>query len=172
MFVALLQALNGVGLQVEQIAPERSRISVFTLKTIFMLCYPARYYLWAGSALVLIVLLPLLDQIVYPILGEFTPSMLRRIGTGFILVVFGCCLELIVEHLMVSQVEINLSNLSCRAVDKAADSVVGYYILLILLVPVVLLALAEISGKVSGELRLHTRICSKMCYAVLYIFST
>ena len=120
-----------------------------------MKCHPARYYLWAGCALVIIIFLPLLDQVMYPILGEFTPSMLRRIGTGFVLVLFGCSLELIVEHLMVSHVEINLSNLSCGAVDEAADRVVSYYILLILLVPVVLLALAEISGKVSGELGIH-----------------
>ena len=57
---------------------------------------------------------------------------------------------------MVSKVEINLSNLSCGAVDEAADRVVSYYILLVLLVLVVLLlTLAEISGKVSGGLGIH-----------------
>ena len=145
------QADDGLGYQVGKITP----VKVFARTTGMQFCSPAQYYSWILDSLLIILLIPLLDQVIYPILGEFTPSMLRRIGIGFCAVILCCAFELGIENAVVSTISRHDNSTSCDHDNHNLLTVfTGYYLLLIITLPVLLVTLAEICGTVSGENRL------------------
>ena len=165
--ITIPQADDGLGYQVGKITP----VTVFakTIGHYNMQCSPAEYYTWILESLLILLLVPLLDQVIYPILGEFTPSMLRRIGIGFCAVILCCGFELGIEHAVVATAS-NGNVTSCdRDNDNLSSVFTGYYLLLIVILPVLLVTMAEICGTVSGEYL--TKYIGNVSNVVFFIYT-
>ena len=143
-----LQADDGLGYQAGKITP----VTISSRTSTSIQCSPAQFYPWILESLLILFLIPLLDQVIYPILGEFTPSMLRRIGVGFFAVMLCCVFELGIENAVI--MTSNSTRTSCDNDNQNLSNVfTGYYLLPIVILPILLVTLAEICGTVSGEKR-------------------
>ena len=118
----------------------------------YVQCSPTQSYSWAVVSLFILLIIPVLDQVIFPILGEFTPSMLRRMGVGFCAVMLCCSIQLGIEHAAAAMRNLpeNMTSITC---EKNLQGVfTGYHFLLIAYVPFFLTCLAEISSIVPGKI--------------------
>ena len=104
-------------------------------------------WVWLVNTACIIIVIPLLELVIFPILGEFTPSMLKVIGLSFLLLMVASFSQLAIEtvtHLNHS----NFSNVQCMFSAKIAnrsDSSPA-----VLTVPILLASVAEVGGFVPG----------------------
>ena len=108
---------------------------------------------WIVNILTIIVVVPILDQIVYPILREYAPSLLKRITLGYVFTFITPILLLIYEHVG------HHSSLPTAAVgdqcifagsdqDVTRNQLSSYFVL----IPYMSLNFGEIFVNISGEL--------------------
>ena len=105
------------------------------------------------NILTIIVVVPILDQIVYPILREYTPSLLKRIALGYAFVFITLILLLIYEpvghHNSVLTAAVASQCIFAGSDRDVAQLQLSSYFVLI---PYMLLSLGEIFVNISGEL--------------------
>lgn len=52
---------------------------------------------WVVNVITILMAIPLLNQVIYPCLREYTPSMLKRIGLGYILALSSVVLLMVLD---------------------------------------------------------------------------
>lgn len=109
-------------------------------------------WVWVINTVCIIIIIPLLELVIFPILGEFTPSMLKRIGICFFLLLIASFSQLTIElgaHHNNSSASsaINQCMFSNVSSSNKSDMSPG-----ILVVPILLGSVAEVGGNVPGQL--------------------
>ena len=104
------------------------------------------------NILTIIVVVPILDQIVYPILREYTPSLLKRIALGYAFAFITPVLLLIYEHVghhssVLTAAVAGQCIFAGSDQDVAPLQLSSYFVL----IPYMLFSLGEIFVNISGE---------------------
>ena len=99
---------------------------------------------WLVNSLTILVVLPILNQFVFPCLREYTPSLLKRIGIGYILSAASLLILMILIH--AGQ---EVSN-DCLFSQKKYQETLRLSSWL-LLVPLILISLSEVFVNLSSE---------------------
>ena len=105
------------------------------------------------NILTIIVVVPILDQIVYPILREYTPSLLKRIALGYAFTFITPVLLLIYEHVGHHNSVLTATMAGRQCIFNGSDPDVdqlqlsSYFVL----IPYILFSLGEIFVNISSE---------------------
>ena len=100
-------------------------------------CRPDDNFVLMLNIVTILVLIPLLDQCVYPCLQEHTPNMLKRIGLGYILLILSAGVLCTYE---------GIGNVGCMFITDKSSSLNSWLALL----PTLTVAIAEVYVKVTG----------------------
>ena len=104
-------------------------------------------WVWLVNTTCIVLVIPLLELVIYPILGEFTPSMLKLIGITFLFLMVASFSQLAIEA--VAHVDhSNLSSVQCmfsENITNRSDTSPA-----VLTVPILLATVAEVGGSVPG----------------------
>ena len=109
------QITNIIGIQFDRM---KGGTSLFNFKVGVEKCQSSDTSAWIVNIIVIIAFIPILNHIVIPLLREFTPNMLKRMGIGYIAAVITPLMLAVVNgvghHLLVKQHHSNssLSSLS------------------------------------------------------------
>ena len=117
-------------------------------------CQPDDNFVLMLNIVTILVLIPLLDQCVYPCLQERTPNMLKRIGLGYILLIFSAIVLCTYE---------GIGNADCMLVTSKSSSLIPLNSWLALL-PTITATIAEVFVNVTGTLHImqHMLTCTKL----------
>ena len=119
-------------------------------------CRPSTTSVWIFNILTILATILFLDQCLYPCLRQYAPNMLKRFGISYILLIASAALLTLYEsigHHWLSNPSGAASNGSCMFGESSAqkkDDIIQMTSWLTL-VPVVLVAIAEIFLKVTGN---------------------
>ena len=114
-------------------------------------CYPSPTSVWIFNVVIILISIPILDQFIYPYLRQYTPNMFKRFGISYVLLIVSAgifCLYETIGHHALSHGSSDSSQ-SCMFNDSE-QNVIQMSAWLTLL-PLVLVAVAEIFLKVTGE---------------------
>ena len=105
-------------------------------------------WVWLVNTACIILVIPLLELVIFPILGEFTPSMLKLIGITFLLLMVASFSQLAIEAVAHVNHD-NLSNVQCMFsanITNRSDTSPA-----VLTAPILLASVAEVVGSVPGN---------------------
>lgn len=104
-------------------------------------------WIWLVNTACIIVVIPLLELVIFPILDEFTPSMLKIIGISFLLLMAATFFQIAIEA--VAHINhTNFSTVQCMFSAKIANT--SSTSSAVLMVPILLASVAEVGGSVPG----------------------
>lgn len=107
---------------------------------------------WIVNVLTIVSVVPLLDQVVIPILREYSPSLLKRIGLGYIATVMTPVLLLVFEHVGHHDAALPANvTAQCMFVDGDFDVETLQLSSYVVILPYLLLSLGEIFVNISSE---------------------
>ena len=90
MIISSLQITNVTAIQVDHMQHSFLEITIGN-------CKLSDSAVWTINVITISIAIPLLNQVIYPYLREYTPSMLKRIGIGYVLALISSLLLVILE---------------------------------------------------------------------------
>ena len=114
----------------------------FLKKNLHIQCHPLENFVWVFNIVSILILIPLLDQCLYPCLQGRGPNMLKRIGMGYLL--------LIISAVVLCTYEGIQRNADCMFEDHASSK--NYLSSWLVLLPGLTVAIAEVCVNVTGML--------------------
>lgn len=110
---------------------------------------------WGTNILTIIIVIPILNQVVYPCLREYTPNMLKRIGIGYFLALISPLIMALIEGFG------HHVNKQCMFVNHDVSMETSAWLILI---PQTTINLAEVFIAVSSE-------CATLTVSVISVIS-
>ena len=109
-------------------------------------CTPSELTVWVFNTVTILIFIPILDQCVYPCLREYVPNMLKRIGLGYLILLFSTIVLVLYETIgyHVDVPATRDSNTTSCMFDKTQPVEVVSMSSWLILVPYVFIALAEV----------------------------
>ena len=117
---------------------------------------------WTVNILTIVAIVPILDQIVHPILREYAPSLLKRIALGYAFTFITPVLLLIYEHAGHHNSVLPAAVADqCLFVDSDGDIAPLQLSSYVILIPYLSLNFGEIFVNISGEFS-HNSVANKV----------
>ena len=123
-------------------------------------CVISDSFVWIINVSLILVVIPLLNNVIFPFLREYTPNMLKRMGIGYILAIL-CPFALFLitsvgQGILYSRGQLNNATKTCLFTERDIDNPSPEFILLpvtsyTVIIPHLLISLSEVFINTASE---------------------